>query len=186
MFRTTLLSLALLIGLPVFAQDALPAADQDNFPARTEWLAKWQNSLEYTLETLDLLQEGDLAFAPTEGQMTMREQMHHIATNIYFLTSRYLDTTSTIDIAAVREAMVPEADKTAIANTLRDAFTYAAAACSALPESGWDAPVPDFFAGPKSKRTILNLLQDHATHHRAQVLVYLRLLEYQPPSYRGW
>jgi uncharacterized damage-inducible protein DinB len=32
-----------------------------------------------------------------------------------------------------------------------------------------------FFVGPKSKLQILNLMQDHHTHHRAQILVYLNL-----------
>ena len=43
-----------------------------------------------------------------------------------------------------------------------------------------------FFAGPKSKLQILNLMQDHVTHHRAQILVYLNLNQIQPPKYVGW
>jgi uncharacterized damage-inducible protein DinB len=43
-----------------------------------------------------------------------------------------------------------------------------------------------FFAGPKTKLQILNLLQDHVTHHRGQLLVYLNLNHIQPPKYVGW
>lgn len=44
----------------------------------------------------------------------------------------------------------------------------------------------DFFAGQKSKLQILNLMQDHVTHHRAQILIYLNLNQIQPPKYVGW
>ena len=44
----------------------------------------------------------------------------------------------------------------------------------------------DFFAGPKSKLQILSLLQDHVTHHRGQLIVYLNLNEIEPPRYSGW
>ena len=44
----------------------------------------------------------------------------------------------------------------------------------------------DFFAGPKSKLQILNLLQDHVTHHRGQIIVYLNLNEIKPPKFSGW
>jgi len=44
----------------------------------------------------------------------------------------------------------------------------------------------EFFAGPKSKLQILNLMQDHVTHHRGQLIVYLNLNEIDPPKYSGW
>ena len=46
--------------------------------------------------------------------------------------------------------------------------------------------VIDFFAGSKSKIQILNLLQDHVTHHRGQLIVYLNLMNIIPPKYVGW
>ena len=44
----------------------------------------------------------------------------------------------------------------------------------------------DFFAGPKSKLQILNLLHDHVTHHRGQLVVYLNLNGIKPAQYVGW
>lgn len=37
-----------------------------------------------------------------------------------------------------------------------------------------------------NKIQFLNLIQDHQTHHRAQLLVYLRLNNLTPPRYSGW
>jgi uncharacterized damage-inducible protein DinB len=37
-----------------------------------------------------------------------------------------------------------------------------------------------------NKLQIINLINDHQTHHRAQLLVYLRLKGVKPPEYVGW
>ena len=44
----------------------------------------------------------------------------------------------------------------------------------------------DFFAGPKTRSQIIQLVDDHHTHHRAQLIIYLRLLGIKPPRYVGW
>lgn len=41
-------------------------------------------------------------------------------------------------------------------------------------------------AGRMSKLQFINLLNDHQTHHRGQMMVYLRLNGIQPPEYMGW
>ena len=151
-----------------------------------EWLVKWAGSLDYTLAALALATEEELDFRPTAEQKTLREQFLHLATNVYFLTSRYVYAPDDFDLAAARNAMNVKADKEELARTLRTAYDFGAAGCRALSANGLNEPAPDFFAGPRSKRAILNLLQDHATHHRAQTLVYLRLLGHTPPAYRGW
>ncbi|GAB5399283.1 MAG: hypothetical protein Aureis2KO_08680 [Aureisphaera sp.] len=41
----------------------------------------------------------------------------------------------------------------------------------------------DYFGLDRTKRQILLLLADHITHHRAQMLVYMRLNGLKPPRY---
>ncbi|MEQ8925429.1 MAG: DinB family protein [Fulvivirga sp.] len=41
----------------------------------------------------------------------------------------------------------------------------------------------DYFGANRTKRQILLLLTDHITHHRAQMLVYMRLNGIKPPRY---
>lgn len=41
----------------------------------------------------------------------------------------------------------------------------------------------DYFGLNRSKRQIFLLLADHITHHRAQMLVYMRLNGFVPPRY---
>ncbi|RIV31570.1 DinB family protein [Flagellimonas lutimaris] len=42
---------------------------------------------------------------------------------------------------------------------------------------------PDYFGANRTKRQILMLLADHITHHRGQMLVYMRLNGIVPPRY---
>lgn len=190
-----LFALFLLIttGSTVFAQDSQPIGNDaqemtshSTFLPASEWQEKWDNSLAYSLETLETVKPEDLDFKPSADQMTLREQFHHMSMNVYFLTSRYLSAPEGFDVKEVKAAMKADASKEDIAATLSKAYAFGRFACEKMEAKDWDLPVPDFFAGPKTKRVILNLLQDHATHHRAQTLVYLRLLGHKPPRYRGW
>lgn len=166
----------------------LAAQDEKDFPAQTEWLEKWENSRAYTLEALEMLPDSSLTFRPTEGQMSIQEQIQHISGNVFGLSRRFLDfEPANFDEEALREQLAAETlDRKALTELLNSAYDFGVAAIKNLPEERWDEEVTNFFAGPKTRRVIVYLLQDHATHHRAQVLIYLRLLGLEPPRYRGW
>ena len=68
---------------------------------------------------------------------------------------------------------------------IREEFQLSALAIAQLPASALEEEVK-FFAGPMNKRQIVALLHDHMTHHRGQLMVYLRLKGIKPPQYRGW
>ena len=44
----------------------------------------------------------------------------------------------------------------------------------------------NFFAGNLTRWQIFELMHDHHTHHRGQLIVYLRLNAIKPPKYIGW
>jgi uncharacterized damage-inducible protein DinB len=66
-----------------------------------------------------------------------------------------------------------------------DAFTFSRDIVKELKPEDLEQRV-DFFAGNFTKRQILNLMDDHVTHHRGELIVYLRLNGIKPPPYRGW
>ena len=41
----------------------------------------------------------------------------------------------------------------------------------------------DYFGSDRTKRQVMLLLADHITHHRGQMLVYMRLNGLKPPRY---
>lgn len=183
--KAYLILFAFVATFPLVAQqDTL----ENDFAARTEWVAKWKNSLAYTLEALAEIPDSSLAFRPSEEQMSVQEQLQHLSGNIYGLSRRFLDyEPETFKEDDLRALLAAETlGRAELEQLIRDAYAYGIAAIYSFEAADWDKMVPNFFAGPRSRRTIIYLLQDHATHHRAQVLMYMRLLGLEPPRYRGW
>lgn len=171
-----------------FSLSAQETTKGDDFPARAEWRAKWENSMAYTLEALAAIPDSSLSFRPSGGQMSVQEQIQHISGNVYGLSRRFLDyEPKSFNEAKLQELLSAETlGRDELVKLLNDAYAYGIDAVYSFKAKDWDKPVPNFFVGPRSRRTIIYLLQDHATHHRAQVLMYMRLLDLTPPRYRGW
>lgn len=145
-----------------------------------EFEEKWKNAGEYTLELLDAFPDSLLDFTPTEGEMTFRQQVLHIAGNMNWLASSYLGGTKMDEDLKKNDYTKPE-----LRAILEKAIGISQTAAASLPLDKLDETV-SFFAGPKTKRQILVLMNDHHTHHRGQLIVYLRLNGIKPPKYRGW
>jgi uncharacterized damage-inducible protein DinB len=79
----------------------------------------------------------------------------------------------------------PSEKKEDVLRLLEASFDHAGKAISKFPAKELDTMI-DFFAGPMKKRRVFFLLTDHVTHHRGQLVVYLRLNDITPPRYRGW
>jgi uncharacterized damage-inducible protein DinB len=79
----------------------------------------------------------------------------------------------------------PSEKKEDVIKLLEESFTYASKAIENFSPNKLDEMV-DFFAGPMTRRRIFLLMTDHVTHHRGQLVVYLRLNGIEPPRYRGW
>jgi len=144
------------------------------------FLEKWENSKNYLLEMAELMPEEHYDYKPTERQRSFKEQLVHIKGNMDWLSVSYF-TTSEFDKG---DKKMP-ATKAETITLLRTAFDATAKVIEATSEENLKETVP-FFSGPKSKIQILNLLQDHLTHHRGQLIVYLNLKEIEPPRYVGW
>lgn len=145
-----------------------------------DYKLKWRNAAEYTLEFAQVMPEDYYGYTPTKVEMTYREQLKHIAGNMVWLCSSYLEgEKTTIDPTKTGNS------KKEISAMLEKAFGYATQTVSSLTEQDLDVTV-DFFAGKMTRRRILLLLTDHVTHHRGQLVVYLRLNNIKPPDYRGW
>ena len=142
------------------------------------FLEKWENSKNYLVEMAELMPEEDYGYKPTERQRSFAEQLEHIQGNMDWLSTKYFS----------REKDKSEtfpSEKEQIIASLKKAFDAVGETVAATSEEELKETV-EFFAGPKSKLQILNLLLDHVTHHRGQLIVYLNLKEVEPPRYVGW
>ena len=151
---------------------------QDSF--LSDFRIKWQNATGYTIEFAKAMPEDFYDYTPTAVEMTYREQLKHIAGNMVWLCSTYLDGAANhIDPSKSGNS------KKEIIAMMEKSFAYAANTINAITERDLNEKV-DFLAGTMTKRRLLLVLTDHVTHHRGQLVVYLRMKNITPPDYVGW
>ncbi len=153
---------------------------QDN--PKDAFLEKWNNSKEYLIAIAEAMPEDQYAYAPTEREMNFGAQLVHMRGNMLWLGNTYFSSKE-FDRKSLSQN-TPQS-KQEIINALKKSFDDVYKLIEQTPLEELKMTV-DFFAGPKSKLQILNLLQDHLTHHRGQVIVYLNLNDIVPPDYSGW
>jgi uncharacterized damage-inducible protein DinB len=144
------------------------------------FLEKWENSKNYLLEVAKAMPEDKYNFKPTEREMSFGEQLVHIKGNMDWLSTSYF-TDEEFDEKKDENTY----SKQEIISMLEKSFDNVSEIIKKTEPKSLNEKV-DFFAGPKTKLQILNLLQDHVTHHRGQLIVYLNLNEITPPKYVGW
>lgn len=144
------------------------------------FLEKWENSKIYLIAIAEAMPERHYNFKPTERQMSLKEQLAHIKVNMDWLSTTYF---TDIEYKKEKKELPQTKNETILA--LENAFDAVIKIVNNTPDEELKETV-DFFAGPKSKLQLLNLLQDHVTHHRGQLIVYLNLNEIEPPKYSGW
>ncbi|NRB64067.1 MAG: DinB family protein [Saprospiraceae bacterium] len=166
-------SLAICLGLITGTTEA-----QDFFTE--DVILKWTNAMDYTLELAEAMPAEKYDFKPTEEQLTFQEQLLHMAQNVAWLTSSYLDGEK-VDV----DRQMKGSSKAEVMVVLRKSLETARATLQTLDTATLDDEI-SFFAGPMRRRRIIFLLFDHLTHHRGQAVVYARLQGIKPPRYRGW
>ncbi len=170
MNKTVLIILLVLVNyLTIIAQQITP---------KLAFLEKWDNSKSYLIAIAEAMPEDKYNFKPTERQMSFKEQLIHINENMEWLATKYFNKEE-VEISIVKN------EKERIISNLINSFNLVLITIKNTPDKELKETV-DFFAGPKSKLQILNLLQDHVTHHRGQLIVYLNLNKIEPPRYSGW
>ncbi len=146
------------------------------------FLEKWTHSKDYLIAIAESMPEENYMYKPTAKQMNFGEQLLHIRQNMIWLGSTYF---SEKEYDKITASQVTLDTKKAILEAIQLSFDMIATIVEATPSEDLSTTV-NFFAGPKSKLQILNLLQDHVTHHRGQLIVYLNLNKIKPPTYSGW
>ena len=144
------------------------------------FLEKWNNSKNYLLEVAKVMPEDLYNYKPTEREMSFGEQLIHIKGNMEWLSNAYFT-----DLKYVKYKDENHYTKEETIAILEKSFDAVYEIIKNTEPESLSSKV-EFFAGPKTKLQILNLLQDHVTHHRGQLLVYLNLNSIKPPKYVGW
>lgn len=144
------------------------------------FLEKWENSKNYLLDIAKAMPEDKYDFKPTEREMSFGAQLIHIKGNMDWLSTSYFT-----DEEFNKKKDENVYSKEEIITMLETSFNNVSEIIKNTEPESLNEKV-EFFAGPKTRLQILNLLQDHVTHHRGQLIVYLNLNEIVPPKYVGW
>jgi len=164
----------------------LSMANNESFGQRTKnfsrnFLPMWERATEYTLILAEEMPQGLYQFRPDSSVMTFGQHLSHIAQNLYWLNSTYI----------VDEESPLEGDdfdylpKEEVIELLENAFKYVSQTINGMTDEEVAQRVS--FGGENvDKERILYLMRDHMTHHRAQVVIYMRLNGMKPPRYVGW
>ena len=144
-------------------------------------ILKLKNAKNYTLKVAELMPEEKYNYKPSSEEMDFGKQLLHISENLCWLSSAYLSTNKNI----LTEPDKNKTTKKEILTVVAKAYDFAINVLQNFDIKTCTDTVK-FFAGPMNKLQIINLLHDHQTHHRAQLLVYLRLNGIVPPAYVGW
>ncbi len=171
-FQSVLIAITLILPCKSGAQDSL---------FLRETLQKWQNAAAYTLEVARAMPAEKFGFKPTEEERTFGKQLDHIGENMTWLASDYLVGKKFEHPLIEKKERTPEET----IELLSASLLFAQEAIANTPPDSL-VVVKKFFAGPMSRRQVIAIMHDHHTHHRGQLIVYLRLNGIKPPKYRGW
>jgi uncharacterized damage-inducible protein DinB len=143
-------------------------------------ILKLKHAKEYTIKVAEAMPAGKYSFRPSPEEMNFDQQLLHIAQPMQYLCKTYLG-------GSINTLQFPDSnlDKEATIKVLNTVYDYAIATLENFKTSHLSDTV-SFFIRPMNKLRLINLLNDHQTHHRAQLVVYLRINGIKPPDYVGW
>ncbi len=144
-----------------------------------EFVAKWENSRTFTLETVDKMPDDLLDYKPHESAMSFKEQLTHIGAGMANISKGFLNGAE-MDF----DASATPQNKEEIKTFLENCYDYGKATISSLSEDQM-SEVIDSFAGKVTRRQMVGLVVDHTTHHRGAAIAYLRANGIEPPAFRG-
>ena len=138
-----------------------------------------------TVECAEAMPEDHYGFRPVAEERSFGQQMVHIAESVRSLFEVFVQdkTQPTVMFSeAGKEVVKSKADVLAL---LRESFTYAHRGAADLTDVDLDLRVQFLENRPFSKGRVVHFLLDHATYHRGESAVYMRLKGIRPPRYRA-
>lgn len=143
---------------------------------KKEILKKWQVNHRYLKKVVEVMPTEDFDYKPVDNVKTFKAQMSHIASWLRSHSRFVTDTEMPKHKAKPKEEFI---------NALDEFFVFFLEKIEEMKEQDF-AEIVDVWYGASSKFRILAVMDNHLTHHRAQMILYLRLKGLKPPSYVGW
>jgi uncharacterized damage-inducible protein DinB len=174
--KKILLLTTLLLALPetpLFAQE-------DTYIK--EYLERLETSREYLILIAESMPEDKYDFKATVESMTFAENLMHISWAMDWHSLTLMGKRDARDWDTDTELKVDNKSKKEMIATTEKTFDTTKKFVANFDINRLGERL-DYFGANRTKRQILMLLADHITHHRAQMLVYMRLNGLVPPRY---
>ena len=176
MTRLLILTLTLLFSMltaPAFGQE-------DEFV--NDYLERLENSRKYLILVAEIMPEDKYEFKASPDSKSFAENLMHIAWAMDWHSQSLLGGRKARDWNTDTELKVEDKSKEEMIATIDNTFKETIALITAFDTSKFNDRL-DYLGLDRSKRQIFLLLADHITHHRGQMLVYMRLNGLKPPRY---
>jgi uncharacterized damage-inducible protein DinB len=158
---------------PLFAQE-------NNFIK--EYLERLETSKNYLILVAETMPEDKYDFKATPESMTFAENLMHISWAMDWHSQSLMGGREARDWNTDTELKVDKKSKKEMIATIEKTFDNTTEFISNFDINKLGERL-DYFGADRTKRQILFLLADHITHHRGQMLVYMRLNGLVPPRY---
>jgi len=155
-------------------------AQQDNFIK--DYLERWENSRKYLILVAETMPEDKYDFRASPESMTFAENFMHIGFAVDWHSQSLLGGRESRDWNTDVTFKVAKKSKEEMIATIDKTFDETIKLIEQFNTTQFDEEL-DYFGLNRTKRQIFLLLADHVTHHRAQMLVYMRLNGLVPPRY---
>ena len=171
----------ILIAVFILSACIQPVRAQENVFIK-EYIERLEQSKAYLILVAETMPEAHYKFKATAESMSFEEHLMHIAWAMDWHSQSLIGGRKARDWNTDTILKVDNKSKKEMIATIAETFDTTINFIANL-----DLDIPDerldYFGANRTKRQILLLLTDHITHHRAQMLVYIRLNGLQPPRY---
>lgn len=147
-----------------------------------EYLERLESSRKYLVLVAETMPEENYDFKATPESMSFAEHLMHIGWAMDWHSQSLIGGREARDWNTDTELQVGNKTKEEMIGKIDKTFDETIKFISSFEISGLDERL-DYFGSDRIKRQILLLLADHITHHRGQMLVYMRLNGLNPPRY---
>ncbi|MFD0861551.1 DinB family protein [Sungkyunkwania multivorans] len=167
---TTLFSL---ISTPLFSQ-------QSDFIK--EYLERFENSRKYLLLVAETMPEDNYGFKASPESLSFAENLMHIGFAMDWHSQSLLGDREAREWSTDKVYKVADRSKDEMIALIDKTFKESIALIEKFDPDHLNDRL-EYFGHDRTKRQIFMLLADHITHHRGQMLVYMRLNGLIPPRY---
>ncbi len=170
-----------LITLILFSSVTSPLFAQQNSFIK-DYLERFENSRNYLILVAETMPENKYGYKATAEAMSFAENLMHIGYAIDWHSQSLLGSRESRDWQTDTTFKVAEKSKEEMIARINKTFDETIKFIKQFDTAQFDDEL-DYFGLNRTKRQIFLLLADHITHHRGQMLVYMRLNGLSPPRY---